>query len=464
MMYSILIVDDEESMREFLSIMLQKEGYSVKTASNANDALAMIEKEIFSLAVTDIKMPGMDGIQLLTEIRKVSPDTEVVMITAFGSTDTAVEAMKKGAIDYVVKPFQIDEMKIIIRNILEKKRLQQENTLLKQELFSLSGLDQIVGDSPTMIEVFKIIRKTSNSKSNVLITGESGTGKELVARAIHRLSRRAENSFVTVNCGALPDNLLESELFGYQRGAFTGAVENKKGLFEIADQGAIFLDEIGELTPAMQVKLLRVLQDQEFRRIGGVEDIHVDVRVIAASNQNFQQIIKEKRFREDLFYRLNVIPIHVPPLRERREDIPLLVGHFLKKYATNGALDITQDCMDLLLRSEWRGNVRELENVIERAVVMSQGNRITVDSLPQNIAEGCESSDNHSLTIPEEGMDLDRVITELEQDLLLKALEKSGWVKKEAARILNMSFRSFRYKLSKYGITREMMQKERKEA
>jgi two-component system response regulator PilR (NtrC family) len=464
MMYSILIVDDEESMREFLSIMLQKEGYSVKTASNANDALAMIEKEIFSLAVTDIKMPGMDGIQLLTEIRKVSPDTEVVMITAFGSTDTAVEAMKKGAIDYVVKPFQIDEMKIIIRNILEKKRLQQENTLLKQELFSLSGLDQIVGDSPTMIEVFKIIRKTSNSKSNVLITGESGTGKELVARAIHRLSRRAENSFVTVNCGALPDNLLESELFGYQRGAFTGAVENKKGLFEIADQGAIFLDEIGELTPAMQVKLLRVLQDQEFRRIGGVEDIHVDVRVIAASNQNFQQIIKEKRFREDLFYRLNVIPIHVPPLRERREDIPLLVGHFLKKYASNGTLDITQDCMDLLLRSEWRGNVRELENVIERAVVMSQGNRITVDSLPQNIAEGCESSDNHSLTIPEEGMDLDRVITELEQDLLLKALEKSGWVKKEAARILNMSFRSFRYKLSKYGITREMMQKERKEA
>ena len=463
-MYSILIVDDEESMREFLSIMLQKEGYSVKTASNANDALTMIEKEIFSLAVTDIKMPGMDGIQLLTEIRKVSPDTEVVMITAFGSTDTAVEAMKKGAIDYVVKPFQIDEMKIIIRNILEKKRLQQENTLLKQELFSLSGLDQIVGDSPTMIEVFKIIRKTSNSKSNVLITGESGTGKELVARAIHRLSRRSENSFVTVNCGALPDNLLESELFGYQRGAFTGAVENKKGLFEIADQGAIFLDEIGELIPAMQVKLLRVLQDQEFRRIGGVEDIHVDVRVIAASNQNFQQIIKEKRFREDLFYRLNVIPIHVPPLRERREDIPLLVGHFLKKYASNGTLDITQDCMDLLLRSEWRGNVRELENVIERAVVMSQGNRITVDSLPQNIAEGCESSDNHSLTIPEEGMDLDRVITELEQDLLLKALEKSGWVKKEAARILNMSFRSFRYKLSKYGITREMMQKEKKEA
>jgi len=464
MMYSILIVDDEESMREFLSIMLQKEGYSVKTASNANDALTMIEKEIFSLAVTDIKMPGMDGIQLLTEIRKVSPDTEVVMITAFGSTDTAVEAMKKGAIDYVVKPFQIDEMKIIIRNILEKKRLQQENTLLKQELFSLSGLDQIVGDSPTMIEVFKIIRKTSNSKSNVLITGESGTGKELVARAIHRLSRRSENSFVTVNCGALPDNLLESELFGYQRGAFTGAVENKKGLFEIADQGAIFLDEIGELTPAMQVKLLRVLQDQEFRRIGGIEDIHVDVRVIAASNQNFQQIIKEKRFREDLFYRLNVIPIHVPPLRERREDIPLLVGHFLKKYASNGTLDITQDCMDLLLRSEWRGNVRELENVIERAVVMSQGNRITVDSLPQNIAEGCESSDNHSLTIPEEGMDLDRVITELEQDLLLKALEKSSWVKKEAARILNMSFRSFRYKLSKYGINREMMQKEKKEA
>ncbi len=450
----ILIVDDEQSMREFLSIMLEKEGYSVKTAHSAKEALRMIEKEIFALVISDIKMPGMDGIQLLAEIRKISPDTQVLMITAFGSTDTAVEAMRKGAIDYVVKPFKVDEIKIIIQNALEKKRLEQENALLKQELLSLGGLDRIVGKSQAMQHVFSVIQKTANSKSNVLITGESGTGKELVARAIHRLSQRAVKPFVSVNCGALPENLLESELFGYQRGAFTGAVENKKGLFEVADGGTIFLDEIGEMTPAMQVKILRVLQDQEFRRIGGIEDIRVDVRVIAASNQNFDQIVKEKKFREDLYYRLNVIPIEVPSLRERRDDIPLLVSHFLKKYSPNGALSVTQECMDLLVRHEWKGNVRELENIIERSIVMMQGDRITVDCLPKHILEGAESSGDLTVEIPADGVDFDRVIAEIEQDLLLKALHKTGWVKKEAARVLNMSFRSFRYKLSKYGISK----------
>ncbi len=461
-MHSILIVDDEESMREFLSIMLEKEGYSVKRASNAKEALRMIEKDIFALVITDIKMPGMDGIQLLAEVRKCSPDTQVLMITAFGSTDTAVEAMKKGAIDYVIKPFKVDEMKIIIRNALEKKRLEEENTLLKQELFSLAGLDQIVGKSEAMLDVFQVVQKTSNSKSNVLITGESGTGKELAARAIHQLSPRAERPFVAINCGALPENLLESELFGYQRGAFTGAVENKKGLFEVADGGTIFLDEIGELFPTMQVKLLRVIQEQEFRRVGGIENICVDVRVIAASNQDFEKMVKEKRFREDLYYRLNVIPIELPPLRKRKEDIPLLVKHFLNKFSSNGVVTISRDCMELLSRHEWKGNVRELENVIERAMVMCQGDRITVENLPQNIVKKTETIDHLSMEIPEEGVDFDRMIEDVEKDLLLKALQKAGWVKKEAARILNMSFRSFRYKLSKYGIGKEEQKDEQK--
>ncbi len=454
-MQSILVVDDEQSMREFLSIMLSKEGYSVEAVGNARECLQRIDQDIFDLVISDIKMPGMDGLQLLDEIRRVSPDTLVLMMTAFGSTDTAVEAMKKGAIDYVVKPFKVDEIKIIIRNALDRKHLEQENELLRQELSAREGCDQIVGKSGVMRAVFEIIHKTANSKSNVLITGESGTGKELVAKAIHRLSRRRDRAFVTVNCGALPENLLESELFGYQRGAFTGAVENKKGLFEVAHEGTIFLDEIGELDPTMQVKLLRVLQEQEFRRIGGTEDIRVDVRVIAASNQDFEKSVREKRFREDLYYRLNVIPIEVPALRERPEDIPLLVRHFLKKYSPEKEISITEESMNILTRHTWKGNVRELENVIERAIVMTQGSELTVESFPQSVS-GVHASMGHPMVdIPTEGMDFDRVIAEIEKDLLLQALKKTGWVKKEAARILNMSFRSFRYKLSKYDINKE---------
>jgi two-component system response regulator PilR (NtrC family) len=451
-MDSILVVDDEKSMREFLAIMLEKEGYAVKAASNAKTALRLIEEQIFSLVITDIKMPGMTGIELLEEVQQLSPETLVLMITAFGSTDTAVEAMKKGAFDYILKPFKVDEIKLIIRNALDKHHLSQENALLKEKLYCRDGVNEIVGRSRAIKSVFQIIHKTAKSKSNVLITGESGTGKELVAQAIHRLSRRGDKPFVTVNCGALPENLLESELFGYQRGAFTGAAENKKGLFEVADGGSIFLDEIGEMNPTMQVKLLRVLQSQEFRRIGGTEDIHVDVRIIAASNQDFEQSVQEKRFREDLYYRLNVIPIELPPLRERKEDIPLLVQHFLDKYATGKETRITRECMDLLTRHEWKGNVRELENVIERALVLSQSDQITVGSLPPHIAGISVSPEVPSPEMPDEGVDFDRVITEMEKDLLLKALEKSGGVKKEAARILKMSFRSFRYKLSKYEI------------
>ncbi len=451
-MHSILIVDDEQSMREFLSILLEKEGYAVRTASNAREALQLIGQQIFSVIISDIKMPGMDGLQLLEEVRKISPDTLVLMITAFGSTDTAIEAMKKGALDYVIKPFKVDKIKIIIRNALKKIELEQENALLRRELFARDGLDRIIGKSPVMKSVFEIIQKTADSKSNVLITGESGTGKDLVAQAIHRLSRRKDHPFVAVNCGALPENLLESELFGYQRGAFTGAMENKKGLFEVADGGSIFLDEIGELNPAMQVKLLRVLQNQEFRRIGGTDDIQVDVRVIAASNQDFDRIVEEKRFREDLYYRLNVIPIEIPPLRKRKEDIPLLVNHFLKKVAPERSLTVTEDCMERLCRYEWKGNVRELENTIERAIVLSEGDRITTEHLPHHILEGQLFALPPKMDIPDDGIDFDRIISDMERDLLTQALAKAGGIKKEAARILNMSFRSFRYKLSKYEI------------
>jgi len=303
-----------------------------------------------------------------------------------------------------------------------------------------------------MRSVFEIIQKTADSKSNVLITGESGTGKDLVAQAIHRLSRRKEHPFVAVNCGALPENLLESELFGYQRGAFTGAMENKKGLFEVADGGSIFLDEIGELNPTMQVKLLRVLQNQEFRRIGGTDDIQVDVRIIAASNQDFDQLVEEKRFREDLYYRLNVIPIEIPPLRKRKEDIPLLVNHFLKKVAPERSLTVTEECMERLCRYEWKGNVRELENTIERTVVLSQEERVTMEHLPRHIIEGQLLALPRKMDLPDDGVDFDRVISDMERDLLTQALAKAHGVKKEAARILNMSFRSFRYKLSKYEI------------
>ncbi len=461
-MQSILVVDDEQSMREFLSIMLSKEGYSVEAVGNAQDCLKYMNQEIVDLVISDIKMPGMDGLQLLDEIRRISPDTLVLMMTAFGSTDTAVEAMKKGAVDYVVKPFKVDEIKIIIRNALDRKHLEQENELLRQELSAREGCDEIIGKSGIMRAVFEIIHKTANSRSNVLITGESGTGKELVAKAIHRLSRRRDRAFVTVNCGALPENLLESELFGYQRGAFTGAVDNKKGLFEVAHEGTIFLDEIGELDPAMQVKLLRVLQEQEFRRIGGTVDLRVDVRVIAASNQDFEKSVREKRFREDLYYRLNVIPIEVPALRERPEDIPLLVTHFLKKYSPDREISITEESMNVLTGHTWKGNVRELENVIERAVVMTQGTELTVESFPKSLMGGHAPTGHPTVDIPTEGMDFDRVIAEIEKDLLVQALQKTGWVKKEAARMLNMSFRSFRYKLSKYDISKETLENTQK--
>ena len=359
----ILVVDDERSMREFLGIMLAKEGFQVTQCSDGETALCQVEEEIFDLVIMDIRMPKMDGITVLERIKEMAPETVVIMITAFASTDTAVQAMKKGAYDYITKPFKIDEIKLIIRNALERKALEKENILLKRLVETKFSFDNIIGQSPKMVAIYELMEKVTQTKTNILITGESGTGKELVARAIHFNSPRKDKGFVTLNCGAIPENLLESELFGHMKGAFTGALYNKRGLFEVADDGSIFLDEVGELPFSMQVKLLRVIQDKEFTRVGGTEPITVDVRIISASNKDLEEAVREKKFREDLYYRLNVIQIKLPLLRERREDIPLLAEHFFKKYAQElgkNIREISPDAMKLLVNYDFPGNVREL--------------------------------------------------------------------------------------------------------
>jgi len=453
----ILIVDDERSIRDLLSIMLKRAGYQVMVAEDGEEAIAQIGKEIFDLVITDLKMPKAGGIEVLKAVKEVSPDTVVLLITAFASTDSAVEAMKRGAYDYLTKPFQVDEVQLIVRNALEKRRLSTENTLLKREIASQSSLTQIIGQSEVMQKVLADIKKVADAKSNVLICGESGTGKELVARAIHYNSSRSRMPFVTVNCSALPETLLESELFGHMKGAFTGAIANKAGLFEVADGGSIFLDEIGETTPAIQVKLLRVIQEREFRRVGGTRDIKVDVRVIAATNKDLRKAVADGSFREDLYYRLDVIPIHLPPLRMRTGDIPLLAQHFLERFAcANGKAvpSLTPDAVRLLLAHEWKGNVRELENLIERVVAFSTEQVIEEADIqgwlhrrvPQPPAQ------SYPTDLPPEGLDLEGLMNTIEKDLLLKALERSRWVKKKAARLLRLNTRSFRYRLEKYEI------------
>ena len=369
----ILVADDEQSMREFLDIMLKKEGYKVSLASNGEEVIKLIEKDIFDLVLMDIRMPRLDGISTLKKIKAISPETIVIMITAYASADTAIKAMKEGAYDYITKPFKVEEIKLIIKNALEKKNLQKENILLKQVVRDRYHFENIIGQSSKMLDLYKLLEKVAPTKTNILITGESGTGKELVAKAIHYNSPRKEKPFVTLNCGAIPESLIESELFGHMKGAFTDAIATKKGLFEVADEGTIFLDEISELPLLMQVKLLRVLQDREFKRVGGTEDIRVDVRIISATNKDLEEAVREKRFREDLFYRLNVIQIKLPPLRERREDIPLLAMHFLKKYSeelNKNILTISPEALRILLNYDYPGNVRELQNIIERAVAL----------------------------------------------------------------------------------------------
>jgi two-component system response regulator PilR (NtrC family) len=452
----ILVVDDEGSMRQLLEIALGKEGYQVESAPSGERAGELFGKSQFDLVISDIRMPDMSGVEVLRRIRETSPATPVIMITAYASTDTAVEALRLGAYDYITKPFKLEELKVTIKNALEKTRLKEEVGHLKRALRERHGLDSILGESPKMHEVFELVSSVAPTQSTVLITGESGTGKELVARAIHVLSLRQSEPFVSVNCGALPETLLESELFGHMRGSFTGAITNKKGLFEVANRGSIFLDEIAEMSPSMQVKLLRVLQEKRFRRIGAADEVEVDVRVIAATNKDLAKMVEERSFREDLFYRLNVIPIHLPPLRERREDIPLLADHFLTKSCTHMGKQIVKlsdVAMRMLVEHDWPGNVRELENVIERAVALEPTDTILPERLPETLTRPERGDSDGGLgELPEEGIDFEAHVAAVEKRLLSMAMDRAGGVQTRAARLLSLNLRSFRYLLQKYSL------------
>jgi two-component system response regulator PilR (NtrC family) len=387
-------------------------------------------------------------------VKEISPNTFVIMITAFGNNETAIEAMKLGAYDYISKPFNIDEIRLIVRKAIEKKREREELDLLRSKIETTYSLENIIGQSAQMRELFRIIPKIAQSSSSVLITGESGSGKELVASALHNLSPRRQKNFVTINCAAFPEGLLESEIFGHMKGSFTGAVYNKQGLFEIADEGSVLLDEICEMPMSLQAKLLRVLENGIFRRIGGTTDIKVDVRIISATNKDLKEEIAAGRFREDLFYRLNVVPITVPPLRERKDDIPLLINHFLRKMS-KPSKRIMPEAMKLLIDYPWLGNVRELENLIQRVTLFTDKDDISPADLPSEIISAGRFPGQVAevLEIPDDGVKIDAIIEDIEKQYLLKALEKTGGVKTEAAKLLNITFRSFRHRLNKYGIS-----------
>ncbi len=446
----ILIVEDEKSMREVLKILLEGENYLVTPAADGLEGISYIDKDIFDLVITDIKMPRIDGFELLRKTKEISPDTLVIMITAFGTTESAIEAMKLGAYDYINKPFKIDEIRLIVKKAIEKKRLREELSLLREKVKTSYAFENIIGKSPKMQELFTVIPRIAQSNSNVLITGESGSGKELVATALHNLSHRREKNFVTINCAAFPEGLLESELFGHMKGSFTGAIYNKQGLFEMADGGSVLLDEIGEMPMNLQAKLLRVIEGGTFRRVGGTNDIKVDIRVISATNKDIKEEIASGRFREDLYYRLNVVPIIIPPLRRRKDDMPLLVDHFLKK-TSNKPKRVTPEAMRLLMDYSWKGNVRELENVIERIGLFADKEEITPADLPSEIT-GYPGDIKYISELTEEGVNIDKIIEDIEKKYLLQALKIAGGIKTEAARLLNLSFRSFRHRLHKYGI------------
>ncbi|MGE3402723.1 MAG: sigma-54-dependent transcriptional regulator [Vicinamibacterales bacterium] len=462
---AVLVVDDESSMRQWLQIALRKDGYAVMTAQNGREALDLLRQpgRRIDLLLSDIRMPDMSGVEVLREAKAIDRDLIVFMMTAFASTDTAVEAMRLGAVDYFTKPFNVDELRLKVRQHLEARRLKEENVALKRALGTRHEFSNMIARSAVMLEVFKMVETIARTSSTVLITGESGTGKDLVARAIHYNSLRRDQPFVALNCGALPETLLESELFGHVRGAFTGADTNKKGLIEVAERGSIFLDEIGEMNATMQVKLLRVLQDRRFRRLGGTEEVQADIRVIAATNQDLAKLVAEGRFREDLFYRINVIPMHLPPLRDRREDIAPLAEHFLEKFAAQMGKDIrslSHEASVLLERYAWPGNVRELENVIERAVALEQTPVVLAETLPAQVRAATESmplggpAAEPAPPLPDlgEGFDLEARGEEFYRHYIALALERAGGVQVKAADMLGMSFRSFRYYAKKFNL------------
>jgi len=449
----ILIVDDEESFRHMLSVILIKEGYEVDTSSNGEEGLQKASASPFDQILCDIRMPRMDGLVFLREIKKTGAETTVIMMSAYGTVDTAIEAMKLGAYDYISKPFKPDEIILTLRKSEEREHLRRENQLLRKEVGKEYSFENIVSKNEKMQKMFDVIKKVSQYKSTVLITGESGTGKELVARALHYNSDRSQSPFIAVNCGAIPENLLESELFGHAKGAFTDAIRTKKGLFEEADGGTLFLDEIGELPGQLQVKLLRVLQEGEIRRIGESKPIQIDVRIVAATVKDLSKEVNEGHFREDLFYRLNVLPIHIPPLRERKEDIPLLIQHFIGKYnqtMNKNVADVDHNALDTLMNYKWYGNVRELENTIERAIVLSEKNNIELENLPIEIQNFKEEFQLEVLS--EEEYSIKKASKSLEVNLIKKALRRTKGNHTHAARLLEISHRALLYKIKEYGI------------
>jgi DNA-binding NtrC family response regulator len=454
----MLIVDDEPSLLDILSLLFKSEGFEVETARSADEARRALERASWDLVLSDIYMPGdSDGLDLLKDITAAEHHPAVIMMTAYTSTRSAVEAMKLGAADYVSKPFDTEELKIVVHKALERSRLADENVYLRRELEQKYRFNNIIGKSPRMQSIFALIERIARTSSTVLIHGESGTGKELIARAIHFASPRAARRFLSINCGALPENLLESELFGHERGSFTGAVREKKGLFQEADRGTLFLDEIGEMTPAMQVKLLRALQEKVVRKVGGNVEESIDVRIIAATNQNLEERLQSGEFREDLFYRINVLPIHLPPLRDRREDIPLLVDFFLQKYCKQMELSprqISVEAIQVLERYDWPGNVRELENVIERALALSHAETLTTRDLPAQLVANRRHPPDQ-IQLPEEGLDLEAYLETIRSRLMTQALERCGGVQTQAAELLKMTFRSFRYYAKKAGLKGE---------
>jgi two-component system response regulator PilR (NtrC family) len=451
------VVDDERSMRDLLSITLRQHSYDVAVADGGEAAIAALKASAFDLVITDLRMRKLDGLAVLKAAKELTPETVVLVITAFASPDTAVEAMKLGAYDYITKPFKLEEIRLTVDKALERKRLHDENVALKRQLRKHQGFENFIGRSRTMLEVFDTIRKTADSTSTVMITGESGTGKELAALAVHNESPRRNGPFVSVNCGAIPEGLMESELFGHVKGAFTGAVANSPGLFSAADGGTLFLDEVTEVPHTVQVKLLRAIQERQVRRVGDTRDMKVDVRLVAASNRDLTRAVAEGLLREDLFYRLNVIPIHLPALRERREEIPLLVAHFIDKIgrATGKAVHgVSPEALAVLEAYHWPGNVRELENVIERAIVLGNGGLITPDSFPPNLVHPSEGPEI-PLDVPDDGLNLEGMIDRLERQYIQQALHRTGGNQTRAAALLGLSFRQLRYKVRKHGLQTE---------
>lgn len=445
----IMVIDDEESMCRFMQIMLQKEGYDVTSTVSSKEALEEMKSKDYDLVIADLMMPEMNGLELLSRAKSIHPDINFIVMTAYASVDTAIEALKKGAFDYITKPFKVDEIKLAIKKSLTQKKITEENVNLKRQLKKEYGLQSLIGNSPEMFQLKKLVERIADTDSTVLIRGESGTGKELVVKAIHQLSSRAGKPFVTINCATLPEALLESELFGHVKGSFTGAIKDKDGLFKVADGGIFFMDEIGVTSPAIQVKLLRVLEERQFTPVGGTKPVEVDVRLITATNANLEEEVKLGNFRSDLYYRLNVIPIYIPPLRERKGDTELLIKFFIKKYCDKLGIEekeITQNTLELLTSYSWPGNVRELENTIERAVILSSGKTIDLNSLPQNVRE------NKPLGLVQSSQPELPTLESIEKAYIFWVLNQTGWQKTKASQILGIDASTLYRKIERYDL------------